>query len=150
MEDNSNFRRCDASSTKDATLYNASKIRYSVAAIVAKRRSWFNLVQRLQQQKCCETWWLLTMLHEAISHATCHVTKLRDKLLDKLHGVKTRSHDQVFLDKFHLLVCTKKIDNFSLTSCLFQKQFLWKVPCQRKIVKENLVVCTGLNIALTT
>ena len=69
------------------TLCNASKIRYSVAAIVAKSRTWFYFVERLLQQKCCETWWLRDMLHRAISRATCVATKLRDKLHEKLHSV---------------------------------------------------------------
>ena len=66
------------------TLCNASKIRCIVAAIVAKSRTWFYFVQRLLQQKCCETWWLRGMLHHAISRATCVATKLQDKLHEKL------------------------------------------------------------------
>ena len=46
------------------------------SAIVAKSRTWFYFVQRLLQQKCCETWWLRGMLHNAISRATCVATKL--------------------------------------------------------------------------
>ena len=80
-------KHCETSCKRGVTLCNASKIRCSVAAIVAKSRTWFYFVQRLLQQKCRETWWLRGMLHHAISRATGVATILRDKLHDKLHNV---------------------------------------------------------------
>lgn len=73
-------------------------------------------------------------------------------------NLKPHTHDQDFLDelflgKFNLLVCTPKINKFSLTSRLFQNwhdQFLSKALCQGKILKENLVVFTELNTCTDT
>ena len=67
--------------------YAMLQIHCSVAAIVAKSRTWLYFVQSLLQQKCCETWWLRDMLHRAISRATCVATKLRDKLHEKSYSV---------------------------------------------------------------
>ena len=66
--------------------------------------------------------------------------------------LKLRTHDQaVSLDKFYLLLCTAQIDMF----------FFDDFPCSKvgmtsswtrlgrvkgKLVKENLVVCTGLHL----
>ena len=80
-------KHCETSCKRGVTLCNASKIRCSVAAIVAKCWIWFYFVQRLLQQKFCETWLLQGMLYRAISHATCVATKLRDKSHEKLHSV---------------------------------------------------------------
>ena len=78
---------CGTSCKRDVTLCNGGKMCCSVAAIVAKSRTWFYFVQWFLQQKCCVTLWLRGMLHLAISLATCVATKLRDKLRHKLHSV---------------------------------------------------------------
>lgn len=59
------------------------KIRCSIAVIVV------NFVQHLQQQKCCKTWWLRTMLQNTIHVAigTCFTTKVQKKSQNKLHDV---------------------------------------------------------------
>jgi hypothetical protein len=81
------YKHCETSCKRDVTLCNALKMRCSVAAIVAKSRTWFYFVQWLLQQKYCETCWLRGMIHLAISCATCIATKLPDMLRDKLHSV---------------------------------------------------------------
>ena len=80
-------KHCETSCKRDVTLCNGEKMCCSVAAIVAKSRTWFYFVQCFLQQKCCVTLWLRGMLHLAISLATCVATKLRDKLRHKLHSV---------------------------------------------------------------
>ena len=72
-------KHCETSCKRDVTLCNALKMHCSVAAIVAKSRTWFYFVQWLLQQKYCETCWLRGMIHLAISRAICVATKLRDK-----------------------------------------------------------------------
>ena len=78
---------CETSCKRDVTLCNGEKMCCSVAAIVAKSRTWFYFVQCFLQQKCCVNLWLRGMLHLAISLATCVATKLRDTLRHKLHSV---------------------------------------------------------------
>ena len=60
---------------KDVTQYNISKTHCSIATIVVKSRGWFNFMQYLQQQKCCKTRWMQTMLYDAISNATWLASK---------------------------------------------------------------------------
>ena len=128
-------------------MCNASKIRCSVAAIVAKSRTWFYFVQRLLQQKCCETWWLRGMLHHAISPATCVATKLRDRLHEKLHSVTPRGLKGELYSKikFVLFERTLKITEYKLSfsfwfPCFVFEifQFLWYANYTYDVVMSNV------------
>ena len=59
-----------------------------VAVIVARSRTDFYFSQRLRQQKNCETCSFQSMLHLATIRATFLVTRLLDKLQEKLPSVK--------------------------------------------------------------
>ena len=69
------------------TLRNVEKADKIVAVILAKSRIKFYFLQRLRQQKHCETNCCLGMLHLAIFGVACVATKLRDKLHEKLSNV---------------------------------------------------------------
>ena len=100
---------------------NASKIRCSVAAIVAKSRTWFYFVQRLLQQKCRETWWLRGMLHYAISRATCVATTLRDLMIA---GYVTSCN-------FSCNLCRNNIARLDDCAVCYTMQFLVQLVSQR-------------------
>ena len=71
----------------------------------------------LQQQKCCETWWLSIVFHDAISNATCLATKLRDRLQDKL-DIATAS--LIVRRHFTLAFLREPMNEFSVDSGSWQ------------------------------
>ena len=116
------YKHCETSCKRDVTLCNALKMRCSVAAIVAKSRTWFYFVQWLLQQKYCETCWLRGMIHLAISRATCVATKL---YRDKLHRV-TAPWQSIEWFFSVLVLCTQVKLMFDVTLSVYPHRAILK------------------------